>query len=267
MTGVTQLWPSRFDQNEFQIVPDIRNTGLWRSNFLTEAERFALEQAATPPKRFEGHRDIICEADKAENLLLVTSGWVCRYTCAPDGGRQVTALLVPGDIANLDSLLFSRVTYTVRTLTPATIVALPRSRALALVDEYPGIARAFTALAIIETAIASKWMLSLGRRSAHGRIAHLLCEIVTRLGVKGEKDIIVPFPLRQEQVGDVLGLTAVHVNRMIRQLRGEGLIDISDRGLRVCDLVALRHAAGFDPAYLQMNQYIDAATRSTPDVA
>jgi len=253
----SSYWPSRY----------LRSTGLWRSPFMVKDEQRALEQAVTWSEQFDLHKDIVCEADQTDNLLIVTKGWAYRYTCARDGGRQLTALLVPGDIVNLDALLFERPAYSVRTLTDVTVVALPRQQALALVDDYPGIARTFTGLAILENVIASKWMLSLGRRSARARIAHLLCEIVVRLGDDDGNDVTVPFPLRQEQIGDALGLTTVHVNRMVRQLRAEGLIAISDRLLSIPDILALRHVGGFDPAYLHMRQHIDAVSPTTGDVA
>jgi CRP-like cAMP-binding protein len=253
----SSYWPSRY----------LRSTGLWRSPFLAKTEQRALENAVTWSERFDCHKDLVCEADQADNLLIVIKGWAYRYICTRDGGRQLTALLVPGDIVNLNTLLFERPAYSVRTLTDVTVVALPRKQGLALVDEHPGIARTFTGLAMIENAIASEWMLSLGRRSARARIAHLLCEIVVRLGDDDGNDVTVPFPLRQEQIGDALGLTTVHVNRMVRQLRVEGLIGISDRLLSIPDIAALRHVGGFDPAYLHMRQHIDAVSPPTGDVA
>ena len=242
-------------------------TELWRSPFLTKDEQRALAQAVSWSKRFDHHKDLVCEDEKTDNLLLVTSGWAYRYTCVPDGGRQLTALLVPGDIANLDALLFERVAYNVRTLTDVTVVALPRRQALTLVENHPGIARTFTGLAMIENAIASKWMLSLGRRSALARIAHLICEITIRLGIENGSDVTFPFPMRQEQIGDLLGLTNIHVNRTLRQLRGDGLIQLCDRVLTIPDVEALRYAAGFDPAYLHMNRHIDAAACPMKEIA
>lgn len=259
MTGVLELQHGRFDPGEYWPSRHLLGTALWRSPFLTKEEQRALEQAVSWSNRIEAHKDILCEGERKDDLLLVASGWACRYTCALDGGRQLTALLLPGDAANLDTLLFDRVTYSVRTLTRAVIVALPRSEALALAERHPGIARALTGLAVIENAISSKWMLSLGRRSARARLAHLICEIGIRLGAEDDKEIA--FPLRQEQIGDMLGLTAVHVNRTVRQLRADGLIEISDRVLTVRDVAALRYIAGFDPAYLHMYRTIDPSAR------
>jgi len=267
MTGIAPIQSYRTDRSEHWPSRHLLGSSLSRSPFLTKDERRALEHAVTWSKRFDPHKDLISEAERADNLLIVASGWAYRYTCAPDGGRQLTALLVPGDIANLDMLLFERVAYSVRTLTDITVVALPRKQALALVEEHPGIARTFAGLAMIENAIASKWMLSLGRRSAHARIAHLLCELTIRLGIDGETDVAFPFPLRQEQIGDLLGLTNIHVNRTIQQMRGQGLIQLCDRMLTIPDVASLRGAAGFDPGYLHLHRHIDAAARPTADAA
>jgi len=267
MTELTAAYANQSDRYDHWPSRNLRSSGLWRPPFLTKTEQRALEHAVTWSKRFDSHKDLVSEAEKADNLLIVAGGWAYRYTCAPDGGRQLTALLVPGDIANLDMLLFERVAYSVRTLTDVTVVALPRKQALALVEEHPGIARTFTGLAMTENAIASKWMLSLGRRSAHARIAHLICELTIRLGIDGETDIAFPFPLRQEQIGDLLGLTNIHVNRTIQQLRRQGLIQLCDRMLTIPDVASLRGAAGFDPGYLHLHRHIDAAARPTVEVA
>ena len=255
------------EQSGFRPARHLRDTALFRAPFLVATERHALEQVVTWSKRFDPQKDIICEATDADDLLIVASGWAYRYSCVSDGGRQLTGLVMPGDVANLDTLLFDQVTYSVRTLTEVTIVALPRGEALALADEHPGIARTFTGMAMVENAISRKWIVSLGRRPARARIAHLLCEIGVRLGVADDTEIAFPFPLRQEQIGDVLGLTNVHVNRMIRQLLAEGLIEFCDRVLTIPDVAALRHVAGFDASYLQMDRVIDPAARPVVEPA
>ena len=266
MIGLADSHNSLLDRSGFRPERHLRDTDLCRSPFLAAKERRALEHAVTWSKQFDPHKDLVSEATKTDDLLIVASGWAYRYSCVSDGGRQLTGLVVPGDVANLDTLLFDRVTYSVRTLTEATIVALPRRQALALADEHPGIARTFTGLAMIENAISSKWIVSLGRRPARSRIAHLLCEIAIRLGVEDDTEITFPFPLRQEQIGDVLGLTNVHVNRMIRQLLTSGLIELCDRVLTIPDVSALRHVAGFDPSYLHMGRTVDPAARPVAEL-
>lgn len=236
--------------------PLLGGTRLWRSRHLSPKDRLALEEAVAWSRAFGANTDLVRTGEHADHVLFVTRGWACQYLCTRDGGRQLPALLVPGDIANLDSLLFDGPDYGVRTLTPATVVAVPCDRALALAEKHPGIARAFTSLALIENASLSKTTLSIGRRPASARLAHLFCELTVRLGCEDDKAFSFPFPLTQEQIGDALGLTPVHVNRMMRRLRGENLIRVSNRVMTIRDVAALRQAGEFDPAYLHMDQQI-----------
>jgi CRP-like cAMP-binding protein len=227
-------------------------TRLWAAGFLSREEQHALEGAATPVKSVGPNIDLVREGERADTLLIVTDGWACRYTTTREGGRQLPALLVPGDIGNLDSLMFDRLDYSVRTITQTMIVALPRDRALALSAQHPGIARTFTWLGLIENAILGKWTLSLGRRSATERLAHLLCELSVRLGAENDEESSFAFPLIQEQIGDALGLTSVHVNRTMQRLRTDGLIETANRTLTIPDVAKLRQVGGFDPRYLHM---------------
>lgn len=241
----------------------LRGTGLGRSTFLSREERRSLEGAASSPQSVNAHVDLVREGEHTNNLFLVIEGWACRYTTTREGGRQFSALLVPGDLCNLDSLLFDRLDCGVRTLTPATIVALPREQALALAAHHPGIARTFTWLAFIENAILGKLALALGRRSAKERLAHLLCELSARLDLNHGGKSNFDFPLTQEQIGDALGLTAVHVNRTMRVLSDEGLVAITNRTMTVPSVAQLRQIGGFDPSYLHVEQPIAQVTTRT----
>ena len=136
--------------------------------------------------------------------------------------------------------------------THSTIVALPRDRALALAAQHPGTARTFTWLALVENAILSRCALSLGRRSAKERLAHLLCELSVRLEAEGENESSFACPLTQEQLADALGLTAVHVNRTMQQLRNGGLVATENRTVTLPDVERLRQVGGFDPGYLHV---------------
>ena len=225
---------------------------LLASPYLSREERQALEDAASPAKTVASNVDLVREGERAHSLFIVVEGWACRYTVTKDGGRQLPALLVPGDVGNLDSLLFDRLDYGVRTLTRAMVVALPRDRVLALAAQHPGIARTFTWLALVENAILGKWALSLGRRSAKERLAHLLCELSVRLDRDDGDESSFAFPLTQEQVADALGLTSVHVNRVMQQLRTEGMVATASRTMTLSNLPGLRQIGGFDPRYLHV---------------
>lgn len=233
--------------------------GLWPSRFLLRDERHALEGAIVSSRSIGAHVDLFGEREHADNLFLMKDGWACRYMITREGGRQLIALLVPGDLCNLDCLLFDRLDYGVRTLTQSTIVAWPRDKAVALATKYPGIARMFARRALVENATLGKWALTLGRLSATQRLAHLFCELSVRLGMEDNDKSSFEFPLTQEHIGDVLGLTAVHVNRMVQLLRGEGLISLSNRTLTIQNVAKLRRIGGFDPHYLHV-ELDDAAS-------
>ncbi|TPG42679.1 Crp/Fnr family transcriptional regulator [Sphingomonas koreensis] len=237
-------------------------TGLWPSRFLSREERTALEEAVQPSRMVGAHSDLVGERERADSLFLIKEGWAARYVITRRGARQFLGLLVPGDLCNLESLLFDRLDYGVRTLTQATIVALPRDRALALTTQHPGIARMFIWRALVDNAILGKWTLALGRRSAKGRLAHLLCELSARLDVGGGNESRFAFPLTQEQIADTLGLTSVHVNRTIRLLREEGLVAIANQNMTITDVARLRQIGGFDPSYLHIERAeVETTTR------
>lgn len=220
----------------------------WASGSLSHEERRALDDAGSSPRDVKAGVDLVSEGDRADDLLILTEGWAFRYATTERGGRQISALLLPGDIGNLDSLMFDHLEYGVRTLTDAMVVELPRARALALGDRFPAIARMFTRLAMSENRVLTKWLLLLGRRSARERLAHLLCELSVRLGTEDEAGFVCP--LTQEQFADLLGLTSVHVNRTLQQLRQDGLIATDGRKVSIPDLDRLGDLAAFDPSYL-----------------
>jgi CRP-like cAMP-binding protein len=230
------------------------STSLGRSSFLSQDERTALKRAVVSSRSVNAHVDLVREGELADHLFLTIKGWACRYTTTREGGRQFSALLVPGDLCNLDSLLFDRLDCGVRTLTPATIVALPRESAWALAEQHPGIARTFTWLAFVENAILGRLALTLGRRSAKERLAHLLCELSARLDMGHGDESSFEFPLTQEQIGDALGLTPVHVNRTMHILRAEGLVTITNRTMNLPSVAELRQIGGFNPSYLHIER-------------
>lgn len=240
--------------------PSTRLTGsrLWNSRFLSREEQQALEEVVSPAKPVGANIDLVREGEPADSLFIIAHGWAYRYTMTREGGRQLPALLVPGDIGNLDSLLFDRINYGVRTVTQATVAAIPRDRALAIAAEHPGIARTFTWAALVENAALGKWALSLGRRSARERLAHLLCELSVRLDAEDGNESSFVLPLTQELLADALGLTSVHVNRTLQQLRSEGMIVTESRTMTLPDVAGLRRIAGFDPAYLHVDSPMES---------
>lgn len=243
--------PTASPQRSTQVT--LLGTRLAASPFLSSEERHALEDVALPPRSIAAGKDLSRQGELAGHIEILIEGWACRYKTTRDGHCQIVALLIPGDVANLDSFLFTRPDYAVRTLTAAKTISVPRDRVSTLAEQHSGIARTLAWLAMRENAILSQWALCLGRLSARQRLAHLLCEVSARLGHADEAESCFELPLTQEQIADVLGLTAVHVNRTIQQLRAEGLIKTRVRTMTIADMAALRHAAEFDAGYLHVH--------------
>ncbi len=213
------------------------------------------------PRQLAPGDELIREDSSPDHLYLLSAGWAYRYITMRSGGRQIPALIVPGGVCNLDNLLLERANFGVRALTRATVLALPRGQALALAAEHPGVGRAFTWLAVAENAILSQWALGLGRRSALGRLAHLLCELSIRAGASDAGEDSFELPMTRELIADTLGLTPIHVNRTMQYLRAEGFISTAGRTMTILDLDRLRSVAEFDPSYL--NQ-IEKSAASPP---
>ena len=230
----------------------LRGSGLWQSSFLSLEEQRTLAGVIGSPQLVDAHTDLVRQGEVADKLLLIVNGWACRYTSTREGGRQILAILLPGDLCNLDSLLFDRLDCGVRTLTRASVATLPRESALALATQHAGIAKAFTWLAFVENAMLGKMALALGRQSAKEKLAHLLCELSVRVGTQGEDEHKFELPLNQEQIADALGLTSVHVNRTLQLLRAEGLVATERRTMTLRSVSKLRQIGGFDPHYLHI---------------
>lgn len=236
--------------NSSHVSSALESTQLIRSGFLSDEDRQALAEIAAAPRSLKAGVDLVSEGVRTDSIHLLTSGWACRYKTTRDGARQIIGLVVPSDICNLDSFMLDKVDFGVRTLSMATAVGLSRDRVRALGAERPGITRAFTWFAIVENAILGEWALSLGRQTALQRLARLLCELSMRLGDGHGDGAGFKLPVTQEQLADILGMTAVHVNRMMKQLRADSVIVAEGRQITVPDMAELCRVGGFDGSYL-----------------
>ena len=233
------------------MAPSLADTRLAGLPYLSAEELNALAGCAASRRIVSAGSELAHEGDATESLTFLEVGWACQYTTTRDGRRQISALLLPGDVCNLDALPFGKLDGGVRMLTSGTMLSVPRDRVAALVATSAGIAQAFIWLGAVENAILSRRTLCLGRLSARERMAHLLCELAVRLGFNNDEgEVSFDMPLTQEQLADVLGLTAVHVNRTLLQLRRDGLLTSTKRVVGICDVAALRLAGEFQPGYL-----------------
>ena len=184
-----------------------------------------------------------------------------------DGKRQIMAYLVPGDFCDLHVFILKEMDHSIATLSRCSVVKIPRQRILEL-TERPAIARAFWWAALVDEATLREWLVNIGARPAEQRVAHLLCELLVRLRVVGLADGgRYELPLTQKELGDTTGLSNVHVNRVLRRLRGEGLITFKDKHLVILDVERLKAFSGFTPNYLHLaerNGVRNRAARARP---
>jgi CRP-like cAMP-binding protein len=211
---------------------------------------------------FPAHTDIIRQEEVPAGVLAVLAGHACRYKILPDGGRQILDFMFPGDMTELHGLLLSAADHGILALGPTTIARLDHDRLVSEIIEHPLVNVALWWSSLQQTAILRERIAVIGRRDAHARIAHLLCEIFERLRLVGETaDHHYLLPLTQVELADALGLSEVHANRMLRRLQQEQLIGADHRSIRIPNLAALKAAAAFDARYL----HLDGASPSLLD--
>jgi len=218
---------------------------------LGEIERTALQDLFQSSEWFDPGASII-EGGTQRSVAVLTSGMASRYTNVGADRRQITALLVRGDLCGGYSDLFRPTHFAVTALTRVRLARVGVEPFGDLVDRYPAIAMALRNASLVDEAILRAWVTNLGQRPAKERLAHLLCELEHRMRTAGL--LIAPdqfeLPLNQKELGSALGMTSVHVNRMLQKLRAEQLVAFHSRTVRIKDLARLHAIAEFDPAYL-----------------
>jgi CRP-like cAMP-binding protein len=222
---------------------------------LSEQEAAAIRAVAGGPVRsLPKGRDLLTQGELPTKYCLVVGGWAYAYKILEDGRRQILSLLLPGDICDIGNLALRRMDHSVGALTSLSVVDIAHVAMRQMMAEHPNIAEALWTRAFVAASIQREWTLNLGQRSAVERIAHLFCELLTRLGDTGNAaDRSFHLPLRQSDIADATGLTTVHVNRVLKQLRDGGLITLSTRTLQIHDFAGLSEIALFTPDYLSAN--------------
>lgn len=222
---------------------------------LSEADKDALKGLIRRVRLFEAGTDIIREGERPEHVNLFLAGWAYRYKQLEDGRRQIVAFFVPGDLCDLHVFVLREMDHAIGAITPVRLAQVPREMLIALMDRHPRVTRALWWETLVDAAIQREWTFNLGRRTALERLAHLLCELFIRLRATGLTDgNTCAFPITQIELADATGLTSVHVNRTLKEMRAAGLIILKGRQLTVPDLAALRKAALFNPNYLHLER-------------
>jgi CRP-like cAMP-binding protein len=231
---------------------------------LAEEDESLLEEACGRSRQVAAGTDLIREGDPPGPIFVVLDGWACRYKLLPEGTRQITAFLMPGDCCDLHASVLNQMEHSIATITAARVAMVPRVRMEELITTRPALTRAFWWTQLVDEDTLRAWIVSMGRRTSIQRVAHLMCELYVRAHNIG---LIVgdrfELPLTQAVIGDALGLTAVHVNRVLRRLRLAGVMELSAGSLTVADVQELARVAGFDDNYL--HRRLDRITKRLTD--
>lgn len=215
------------------------------------AEEALLEDACRRPRKFPPDYDLILEGDEPGPVFVILTGWAIRYKILPGGSRQIISFLMPGDFCDMHVAVLAEMDHSIATLTDAQVVTIPRDQMETLVEIRPDLAKAFWWTQLVDEGVLRATIVSLGRRSSLERVAHLLCELCFRMrniGIATETSMVMPFT--QIVLADAVGLTPVHVNRLVRKLRGIGALELGVGTLIIADLPLLAQTAGFGDNYL-----------------
>ena len=224
---------------------------LERWEHLSDTDQDTLETISRSIIPVERHQNLIDEGEDPRVVFLLLEGWAIRYKVLPNGKRQIVAILLPGDLCDIHIFILDHMDHGIAMLTTGKVVKISKDAMLDIIDENPAIARALWWTTLVDEAVLREWLVNIGGRGAYERVAHLICELHVRMGNVGlVTDGEMSLPLTQSDLAEALGLTPVHVNRMLRQLRLDGLITFKSFRLKILDLDRLVEAAGFHPGYL-----------------
>ena len=198
---------------------------------------------------------IVREGDRPDRSCVLVSGFAVRHKVTESGERQIVSVHIAGDFLDLEGALLNIADHNVQTLTRCEVAFIPRSAIRELIVSHPTLGMAMWVDTLIDSSIFREWVVNVGRRDGRARVAHLLCEFARRQDVAGlitEEGL--QLPMTQEQIADATGLTPVHVNRVLKTLTGEGLIERTKRMIIIPDWENLRSVAGFNETYLHLDQ-------------
>lgn len=227
---------------------------------FSDAEKRKLDQLASERQAsYAPGKDIIGEGEHSPDCHMVVTGLACRYKMLPDGGRQIMAFLVPGDLCDAEIFILKEMDHSVAALTPTTTALIAGDTMRHLLREPGCMAEALWWGTMTDLGVLRERIVDHGRRDARERIAHLLYEMLVRYRMVGlTTDDVFDFPITQVELADATGLTPVHVNRTLQGLRADKLIDWKGSTVTVLDRQALKDLAGFNASYLHLDRAHDA---------
>ena len=222
---------------------------------LTEQDRVAIAALPIRTAHLRADQDIVREGDGPSRSCIVLEGMACSFKVTGEGNRQILAFHIAGDSPDMQSLHLDVLDSSVGTVTPCVVGFVDHEVLRRLCERNHRIAAALWRTTLIDAAIFREWVTNVGQRKALSRVAHLLCEMVVRLRAAGLVDgTVIEFPITQSELGAATGLSAVHVNRTLQELRADQLIALKGTTLEVLDWDGLIEVGDFDPNYLHLKK-------------
>ncbi|MEG3086247.1 Crp/Fnr family transcriptional regulator [Sphingomonas sp. PB4P5] len=210
-----------------------------------------MAAATARPRKYPAKRDLIREGDRPGPVFVMLEGWAVRYKILPNGLRQVLAYLMPGDCCDLHVGLLAEMDHSIQTITSASVATIDRAEMDTILDDHRGVAKAMYLAQLVDEGTLRAWITSMGRRSSVERVAHLMCELYIRARAIGLiTEMTFELPLSQLLLADSLGMTPVHLNRVLRELRQTEAMTLKRGSLFIAQPDLLIQIAGFDENYL-----------------
>jgi CRP-like cAMP-binding protein len=231
--------------------PMVQKLAYWHE--LDKDDEQALLALPHRVKSVQADHYIVRERETVTHCCVMLSGFSIRHKIVAGGARQIVSIHMKGDLVDLQNSILGTADHSVQMLTAGQIALIPRNDVKQLALDRPRIGMAMWKDTLVDASIFREWIANVGRRNAHARIAHVLCEFALRLEVAGlGKHTNYALPMTQEQLADAVGLTPVHVNRTLKALQTENLIERRQRTVTIGDWQRLSDAGDFDPTYLHL---------------
>ena len=229
---------------------------------LSDEARGAIKSLPVTVRELRPHQGIVHDGDIASQCCVILKGWACRYKIISGGKRQIFSFHIAGDIPDQQGLYIPLIDHSLATMTAATVGFTPHEHMRDLTFHYPGIAAVLSRDTFVEAAIFREWMIGMGRRTAFGQMAHLFCELYIRqeaVGLAGNQRC--PLPITQVDLADATGLSNLHVNRVLQEMRGKGMITLRSSTLMIHAWDELVQAAEFDGTYPHLERHSRGLSR------
>ena len=222
---------------------------------ISPDEEAAIRGAVKEVIKVRADRVAVREGEQMTYSTILLSGIAARRKDLSDGRRQYTELHIPGDFTDLHSFTLKRLDHDIVALSDCSFAVVPHERLKEITERYPHLVRVYWFATSLDAAIHRAWEVSLGSRNAIGRMAHLFCEVYIRLELVGlTRGSSYDLPISQQELGEMLGMTPVHANRTLQQLRKQGILEFAGGLVTIHDMAALKLTADFDPSYLYLER-------------